>query len=152
MLCLFLSDPGPVPSCIFLFCLLSEPVPSCFFAARQGILFTAVVLCMDDDLLVPPSDAMVGELVTVKGHPATPSKNSTAVSIVWEKVLNEELFQVGDDEVRVKRGHKKKILSGQASARVVTVRGDDFLELCRRGLSWDVKYFYTATADVIPKN
>lgn len=63
-------------------------------------MFTAVVLCMDDDLLVPPADALVGELVTVKGHPPTPSKNSTAVSMIWEKVLNEELFQVGDDEVR----------------------------------------------------
>lgn len=63
-------------------------------------MFTAVVLCMDDDLLIPPPDAPIGELVTVKGHPPTPSKNERAVSLIWEKVLNEELFQVGDDEVR----------------------------------------------------
>lgn len=55
---------------------------------------------MDDDLLVPPADAPVGELIVVKGHPSTPSKNASAVSMIWEKVLNEELFQVGDDEVR----------------------------------------------------
>lgn len=54
---------------------------------------------MDDDLLVPPRDAPVGELVTVKGHPPTPSKNASAVSLIWDKVLNEELLQVGDDEV-----------------------------------------------------
>ena len=54
---------------------------------------------MDDDLLVPPHDAPVGELVTVKGHPPTPSKNTSAVSVIWDKVLNEELLQVGDDEV-----------------------------------------------------
>ncbi|CAN0086010.1 unnamed protein product, partial [Ectocarpus fasciculatus] len=36
---------------------------------HQGIMFTAVVLCMDDDLLIPPPDAPIGELVTVKGHP-----------------------------------------------------------------------------------
>lgn len=54
---------------------------------------------MDDDLLLPPADAPVGELVTVKNHPPTPSKNGSAVSIVWEKVLNDELLQVGDDEV-----------------------------------------------------
>lgn len=69
-------------------------------APFQGIMFTAVVLCMDDDLLIPPPDAPIGELVTVKGHPPTPSKNERAVSMIWEKVLNEELFQVGDDEVR----------------------------------------------------
>ena len=68
-------------------------------SCSQGILFTAVVLCMDDDLLVPPRDAPVGELVTVKGHPPTPSKNASAVSLIWDKVLNEELLQVGDDEV-----------------------------------------------------
>eukprot|EP00903_Cladosiphon_okamuranus_P021498 g19763.t1 len=73
---------------------------------HQGILFTAVVLCMDDDLLVPPPDSPIGELVTVKGHPPIPSKNSQAVSMIWEKVLNEELFQVGDDEV-VRYEHKK---------------------------------------------
>ena len=54
---------------------------------------------MDDDLLVPPHDAPVGELVTVKGHPPTPSRNTSAVSVIWDKVLNEELLQVGDDEV-----------------------------------------------------
>lgn len=54
---------------------------------------------MDDDLLIPPADAPVGELVTVKGHPSTPSRNASAVSVIWEKVLVEELFQVGDDEV-----------------------------------------------------
>lgn len=54
---------------------------------------------MDDDLLVPPRDAPVGELVTVKGHPPTPSRNTSAVSMIWDKVLNEELLQVGDDEV-----------------------------------------------------
>lgn len=51
----------------------------------------------------PPPAAPTGELVTVKGHPPTPSKNSQAVSMIWEKVLNEELFQVGDDEVRERR-------------------------------------------------
>lgn len=55
---------------------------------------------MDDDLLLPPPDAPIGELVTVKNHPPTPSKNGTAVNIVWEKVLSDELLQVGDDEVR----------------------------------------------------
>lgn len=44
-----------------------------------------------------------GELVTVKGHPPIPSKNAQAVSMIWEKVLNEELFQVGDDEVRLEK-------------------------------------------------
>lgn len=28
---------------------------------KQGILFTAVVLCMDDDLLVPPPDSPIGK-------------------------------------------------------------------------------------------
>lgn len=65
----------------------------------QGTLFTAVILCMDDDLLLPPRDAPVGELVTVKNHPPTPSRNGQAVSVVWEKVLNDELLQVGHDEV-----------------------------------------------------
>lgn len=74
----------------------SFPSPSLY---PQGILFTAVVLCMDDDLLVPPSDAPIGELVTVKGHPPTPSRNPQAVSVIWEKVLQEELLTVGDDEV-----------------------------------------------------
>lgn len=55
---------------------------------------------MDDDLLLPPRDAPVGELVTVKNHPPTPSRNGQAVSVVWEKVLNDELLQVGHDEVR----------------------------------------------------
>lgn len=73
---------------------------------HEGILFTAVVLCMDDDLLVPPRDAPVGELVTVKGHPPTPSRNTSAVSVIWDKVLNEELLQVGDDEI-VRYEHKK---------------------------------------------
>lgn len=48
----------------------------------------------------PPPQLVPGELVTVKGHPPIPSKNASAVSMIWEKVLNEELFQVGDDEVR----------------------------------------------------
>lgn len=46
--------------------------------------------------------------MTVKGHPPTPSKNSQAVSMVWEKVLNEELFQVGDDEVRPRKAVRER--------------------------------------------
>lgn len=78
-------------------------------ACFQGILFTAVVLCMDDDLLIPPPDAPLGELVTVKGHPPIPSKNASAVSVIWEKVLNDELFQVGDDEVRGRRDQTTRV-------------------------------------------
>ena len=77
-------------------------------------MFTGVVLCMDDDLLVPPPDAPVGELVTVKGHPPTPSRNPSAVSLIWEKVLQEELLTVGDDEVREKEVSKGVIFGHQA--------------------------------------
>lgn len=67
-------------------------------------MYIIYVHCLPSLILYLPISALfspTGELVTVKGHPPIPSKNAQAVSMIWEKVLNEELFQVGDDEVRL---------------------------------------------------
>lgn len=73
---------------------------------------------MDDDLLLPPPEAPIGELIRVKGHPSKPCKDGKIATAAWDKVLNDELFQVGNDEASDARAQA----SGEA--RLLFIRRD----------------------------
>ena len=47
----------------------------------------------------PPARRPRGRARDGEGSPSHTVENASAVSLIWDKVLNEELLQVGDDEV-----------------------------------------------------